>query len=169
MLDLPGDRQAFIGIGGGSDCIQASVLALMGGKTACAISIRTAKTASQGASGKMGEERSVQNHGGEVAPGVFRITPQTTGSGRFVEFIPADRLPVYLIIDRGDGSLTAQIEAALTDFGGVDTVVAVDTGGDSLYRTTVTDATKATPDQDIASLKAVNALRGPRLLSCIVA
>ena len=113
----------------------------------------------------MGEERKVENHGGEVAKGVYRITPETTGTGRFLESIPAGDVPIYLVIDYKDGKLTDQIQAAMDDFGGVQTVVAVDTGGDALYRTSVDDQTKATPDQDLASLKAMSKLQGVKIYS----
>ncbi|MBI3441990.1 MAG: hypothetical protein HY052_09380 [Proteobacteria bacterium] len=99
----------------------------------------------------------------------FRITPETTGSGRFLESIPADKVPMYLVIDAKDGRLQEQIQAALDDFGKVDTVIDVDTGGDCLYRTGVTDATKATPDQDLESLRAVSGLKVKTLLSCVIA
>lgn len=168
-LNIPGNKAAFIGIGGGSDCIQASILAILSGKPACVLSIRANKTSSQGNSGQIGEERTVNNHGGEVARGVVRILPETTGSGRFLESIPAGKLPVYLVIDYKDGKLHEQIQSALNDFGGVDTVIGIDTGGDSLYRTTVSDATKATPDQDLESLKAICRLEGQSVFSYVVA
>ncbi len=166
---IQGDRLAFIGIGGGSDCIQAAILSRLSGKPSCVISIRADKTSSQDASGKMGVERTVEHHGGEIADGVYRITPETTGSGRFFESIPATGTPTYLVVDKKDGRLTDQIQAALTNFGGVQSIVALDTGGDALYRASVSDQTKATPDQDLASLKAVSQLRDTKLYSMIMA
>lgn len=164
-----GERLAFIGGGGGSNCIQAAILAILSGKTACVISVRTEKTLSQGNSGEIGDKRTVANHGGEVAKGVFRIKSETTGSGRFLENIPADKLSVYLVIDAKDGRLHEQLQAAIDNFGCVDTVIDVDTGGDCLYRTSVADASKATPDQDLESLKAVSNLNVPNLYSCVIA
>lgn len=169
-MNFPGEKFAFVGGGGGSDCIQASVLAELTGKPACVISVREDKTSSQNPdSGAMGESRTVQNHGGEVSPGVFRIKPETTGSGRFFENLPAERWPMYLVVDSKNGRLREQMQAALDDFGGVDTVVDVDTGGDCLYRTSFFDATQATPDQDLESLIAVSGLNAPNLLSCVIA
>jgi hypothetical protein len=167
-LHISGEKIAFVGIGGGSDCIQAAILALLSGKAACVISIRAEKISLQDTTMANGENRSVLNHGGELAKGVFRIHAHTTGSGRFLESIPAEKLPVYLVVDYKDGSLSAQIETALKDFG-ADSVVAVDTGGDSLYRTQVDDKAKATPDQDIASLTALCLLKNYALFSCVVA
>lgn len=167
---LSGDRLAFVGIGGGSDCVQAAMIAKLSGKDACVISIRAETTGSQGASGKIGEKRTVENHGGEVSEGVYRVTPETTGSGRFLEAIPVELgLPTYLVIDRQDGSLSDHISSALRDFSGVQTVYAIDTGGDSLYRTSVSDQTKATPDQDLASLSALAELGLSSVYSVIVA
>lgn len=169
-LDMPGTRLAFIGGGGGSDCIQAAILGLLSGKPACAISVRTEKTQSQGASGVIGDRRRVEGHGGEIAPGVYRILPGSSGSGRFLEHIPAALLPMYLVVDAGDGRLQAQLQAALDDFGGVDGVIDVDTGGDCLYRSGIETASdKATPDQDLATLRAVRGLKAKHLLSCVIA
>lgn len=170
MPDFAGHRLAFVGIGGGSDGIQAAVLALLTGKPACVISIRSHRTSSQHPlSGQMGVERTVHNHRGELTRGVYCITPETTGSGRFLEFIPARDVSVYLVIDYQDGRLCQQIGVALDDFGAVDHVIAVDTGGDALYRAGSTDGTVATPEQDLASLRALSALQSVALTSCIIA
>ncbi len=171
---FPGEKQVYIGIGGGSDCIQAAALAVLGGRNAAVISIRRNKLCSQTESDEIGASRTVENHGGEVCfkgSDVYRITPETTGSGRFVESIPAAHLPTYLVIDRQDGMLSRQIWAAVNDFGGCDSVIALDTGGDCLYRVAqATDvAGQTTPDQDIASLLAIRELQGAALYSCVVA
>lgn len=76
---------------------------------------------------------------------------------------------MYLVLDNEDGSLTSRIEAALKDVGGVDTIVAVDTGGDALYSTSVSSAAKATPDQDLRVLKALHSLQGPRIITAEIA
>ena len=170
-----GRRAVFVGIGGGSDCLQAAQLALeSSAAAACVISVRTAITASEGASGKTGEDRTVVQHGGEIVPGVFRILPEATGSGRFLENLPADRLPVYLVLDRLDGQLLTQITAALDDFGGAEVLVAVDTGGDALHRVPSAsgdpadaqapgqDAVRSTPDQDLRVLETLNGLSATR-------
>ncbi len=170
---IPGNRIVPIGIGGGSDCIQASLVSDLlksaGKDCPCVISIRAGKTGSQSATGGIGEQRTVENHGGEIKQGVYLITPETTGSGRFLENVPAGEIPVYLVIEQEGVSLTEQIDSVLAAAGSVDTVVAVDTGGDALYSTTSDDNAKATPDQDLRSLEAINGLDGVQKLSCEIA
>lgn len=170
-MKISGKRQAYIGIGGGSDCVQTSILGLLNGQDCCAISIRQSKLGSSVKLGMKADKRRVENHGGEVGAGVYRITPETIGTGRFLENIPAAYMPSYLIIDYQDGRLSAQMEMAIDDFGGVDTVIAVDTGGDALYRTGFADETliDTTPDQDLASLLALQELRGMDLYSIVIA
>ncbi len=174
LTQIPGKKVATIGMGGGSDAIQAAMVGkLLAGadKTpACVISIRKGKTSSQSATGAIGEERTVQDHGGEIASGVYKIKPETTGSGRFLENIPAEQIPTYLVVDDGtEQQLTEKIQAALTDVGGIDTVISVDTGGDALNSTTGQDIAKATPDQDLRSLQAINKLTGVNKISCEIA
>jgi hypothetical protein len=164
----------FIGGGGGSDVIQAAQLALLSRQRAAIVSIRTAKTGSLGKNGKQDEQRSIENHGGEIFPNVFIVTPQSTGSGRFLESIPATELPTYLIIDSNDDQLTQQLEAVLAHVPSViQTEVAqavlVDTGGDILYRNSFANSARATPDQDLRSLHAVNKLKYVKKSTMIVA
>jgi hypothetical protein len=161
---FPCGRTAFIGIGGGSDIIQAAQLGLLlKEKPACFISIRSQKIGSQGAAGKINDVRFVHHHGGEIFPGVFRIMPDTTGTGRFLEHLVAGAgVPVYLVLKQSTELLQKQIQSAVAHAGGADNIVAVDTGGDCLYVKSPQkhiDA-KTTPDQDFASLKAINALAG---------
>ncbi|MFH0873747.1 MAG: DUF1152 domain-containing protein [Candidatus Komeilibacteria bacterium] len=173
LTEIPGKKIVVVGIGGGSDCVQAALLAELLKKSEkecpCVISVRTEKTGSQGAGGKVGEKRTVENHGGEIKKGVYLITPKTTGSGRFLENIPTSDIPVYLIIEQDGIGLSEQINSVLEQVGGVDTVVAVDTGGDALYSTTGHDETKATPDQDLRSLQAISNLSGVQKISCEIA
>jgi hypothetical protein len=112
LLSLNSSGVAYVGIGGGSDSVQAAILALLEGKPACVISIRTAKTASQGVDGRMGQDRTVSNHGGEIVSGVFKILSETSGSGRFLENLLADQVSTYLVIDAQDGRMPSQIQAA---------------------------------------------------------
>jgi hypothetical protein len=84
---------------------------------------------------------------------VFRILPESTGSGRFLENLPADEVPMYLVFDKLDDGLGPRLQAALDDAGSPEYAIAVDTGGDALYRTTVADAVRSTPDQDLRVLK----------------
>lgn len=99
---LPSGRSVYIGIGGGSDVVQATQVATIAEKPiACIISVRANKTQSQGDKNtQIGMKRTVENHGGEVVPNVYRIRPETTGNGRFMENIPARiGAPVYLVLD----------------------------------------------------------------------
>ena len=162
---LPKGKSAFIGIGGGSDCIQAGQLAFLNPKQAsCIISIRTDKTQSQGKqSQQVGITREIINHGGEISSGVYKILPQTTGTGRFLEnLVAGTAIPVYLILDKQDGLLVQKIQSAIQHAGGADNIISVDTGGDSLYlsHTNNLNSAKATPDQDYTSLKAISELQG---------
>lgn len=162
-------------MGGGSDCIQAAILAKLleqSGKTvSCVISIRSSKPSSQDGSGNTPDKRTVENYKAQIFPGVYLISEETTGSGRFLEHIPAAEVPVYLIVDddRVNPTLAMKIRAALNDTGGAHTVIAVDTGGDALYGTAQQDQAKATPDQDLRSLQAVSRLSDMNLFSCIIA
>jgi len=92
-------RVVLIGIGGGSDCIQASQIALLLHRNySCSVnavvSIRTFKPSSQGSSNTIATRRTIENHDGEVggenASGVFRVKGNSTGSGRFLENIPIE-------------------------------------------------------------------------------
>ena len=153
------DKIAFIGGGGGSDVVQASILSILSGKQAFAISIRASQTTSPGPDNKVNQARVVEGYEKLVTDGVYKISPETTGSGRFLEALPAKQVTIYLVIDAKDGKLTDQIQAAIDDFGGVDRAVMVDTGGDCLFQdATVYDIAKASPDQDLASAKAISGL-----------
>lgn len=156
---LPHGRSAFIGIGGGSDCVQAMQLSRMAHeKPACIISVRADKTQSQSAkSNLVGQDRTPIRHGGIVTDGVYRVTPETTAPGRFMESMIAGKgVPVYLVLDNGE-HLKEQLEAVLKEVGSVQNVIAVDTGGDCLYvnETNGLNNAETTPDQDYRSLKAI--------------
>lgn len=166
LNEIPGKRIAVIGIGGGSDGIQAAMLAsiLPADKEVVAVlSIRTSAPGSAIASGQTSASRTITNHGGEVVPGVFRVTQTSTGTGRFFENLPAEKFKSYLVIDEENNTLAARIQAALHDAGGADTVIGVDTGGDALYpMPSIAEGEKlsahATPDQDLRVLQALKNL-----------
>jgi hypothetical protein len=172
--DLQGKRVVVIGIGGGSDSAQAAQLGYLlkdaGKEVASVVSVRTARTGSQGKSGSVGQDRALLQHGGEVASGVFKILPETSvEEGRFFENLAANDFPSYLIKDHEDGTLVSQLEALLDSLGTVDCIIAVDTGGDALYPTvTSTDVSKATPDQDLRVLRALQQIGIPGL-TCEIA
>jgi hypothetical protein len=66
-------------------------------------------------------------------------------------------------------TLTSKLETLKNHLGNIDTVIGVDTGGDALYSTTVVEQAKATPDQDIQVLEAINSLEGVDTLSAEIA
>jgi len=170
--EIPGDRVGLIGIGGGSDGIQAAQMAAMlkgsGKSVPFVISVRTEKTNSLVKGNTIGAPRTVENPAEVVGDGVFKIGPQTTGSGRFLENLPASDVPMYLVIDRGDGKLQANIQKAMRHAGGATTTVAVDTGGDALFGKNGKGA-EATPDQDRRVLQALAGLKGTKILTAEIA
>jgi hypothetical protein len=173
LRDLAGDRFAVVGMGGGSDGVQAAVIAqLMGdaGKDCPAVmSIRTAKPQSQTSDGVIADRREVRNHGGEIAEGVYRITTQTTGSGRFLEHLPAGEVPMFMVQDDERTSVAEKLRAVIDHVGGVDAIIGLDTGGDVLQvPSDGQSAAVTTPDQDIRSLQAIRKLAGPIAKYCMI-
>ena len=167
---LAGRRVAFVGLGGGSDGLQAAQVALScAAHPACVVSVRTSRTASESATGAVGECRTIESHGGEIAPGVFRVLPASRGNGRFLEHLAAEHLPTYLVLDDGSGGVAARIMAAVHDAGGADTLVSVDTGGDSLSPPDLHGSTGITPDQDLRVLRALSGVLGSETLSLVLA
>lgn len=162
LKTIAGTKVGTIGIGGGSDGIQAAMLAKMlqkRGKTVpFVISVRTSETGSAISGGVAGEHRSIVNHGGVVTEGVYIITPETTGSGRFLENLPAHDFRSYLVLDSQDGTLPSRLQAAIDHAGGADSIVGLDTGGDALYSAVSVEGAKATPDQDLRVLQALGEL-----------
>lgn len=160
---LPGYHLGLVGIGGGSDGVQAAILGLMlkqvGKQIPFVISVRTVHSE--------GEARTVHNHGGEITAGVFRITPETTGSSRFLESRMAEVAETFLVLDAQDGRLADQIRAVLLVTGGADHLVAVDTGGDSLYDEMAVSTSAATPDQDRRVLSALPSVGLPTMTAVI--
>lgn len=166
-------KTVVIGMGGGSDCIQAAILAKImqqkGIQCSDVISIRTNKTASQDSKGNMGEERTIQNATRLVDKDIYLISSETTGSGRFLENVPAEELNVYLIIDREDGNLKQKIEKTLAVIGDVENLIGVDTGGDVLYPLIETsNQSITTPDQDRRVLETINSIQGINKKCCII-
>jgi len=169
---IPGKKIVTIGIGGGSDGVQAAQVAraLKADKQiAAVISVRTSKPTSQTANGQIAASRTIENHGGEIAPGVFLVLPTSTGSGRFLENLPAEVFPTYLVIDEQNGTLAARLRAALAHAGQPDTIVAVDTGGDALFSEKVEEGARATPDQDLRVLNTLAGLKEFKVLTAEVA
>ena len=100
---LSGVRTAFIGIGGGSDCLQASQLAFVSGAIpACVISVRESDPL---------DPRTVGDHGGEIYPNVFKILSKSIGTRRFLEYLPANKIPVFLVLDERKRRFTNNAKA----------------------------------------------------------
>lgn len=165
LEDIAGNTCAVIGIGGGSDCIQATQLASIlpaDKKVSALISVRTAKPSSSGASGNMEEARLVSN-AQLIEKGVYKLSPESTGTGRFFENLPAQLYPTYLVIDENKSALLVKrLEAALAHAGGCETIIAVDTGGDALFpvKNAVDQQGHSTPDQDLRVLQALQHFEG---------
>ncbi len=173
LSQLPGKRIVCIGIGGGSDVVQAAMLGKIlneaGKECPAVISVRTEITGSQGKDGKTGEKRTVNNPKDKIASGIYTIGEKSSGSGRFLENVPASQFDVYLVVDKAGESLEKKIETVLKNVGNVDAIIAVDTGGDALYKATSENNAKATPEQDLKVLQALSRLSNIDKLSCEIA
>ena len=156
---LRGKKIVVVGMGGGSDCLQAAMLGKVldrkfGSKTSAVVSVRSAKHTVTGAGEQIGS-----------ASQEITSDTQAVGSWRFLENIPLEQTeasetppPVYLlssiepIIVGGDvGELVKRT--------GAEVVIGVDTGGDSLYRVEQSAGLKkvdSTPDQDLNVLQALS-------------
>ena len=173
LAQISGEKIVLVGIGGGSDAVQAAMLgkllARSGKKIEYIASIRTARTGSQTTTGEMGQQRKITNPGAEIVPNVITMTSDTRGDGdRFFENLFVDQFPSCIILDERDEDLTAKVQAVV-DAVGADTVIAVDTGGDGLYSEADQDFAKATPGQDLRSLDAINRVNVTNKLSCEIA
>ncbi len=166
LAEMPGKKVGVIGIGGGSDAVQAGIMGKLltsqdPKKDAIIISIRSQYTRSQDMAGNMNLPRTVENYEEEIAPGVYIVTPTSTGSGRFVENVPAIDMRSVLIISE-EGRLEEQLQSVVDKFK-LDTVIALDTGGDALLPQADLSS------QDAWSLTAINNLPRVKKLSCEVA
>lgn len=121
------------------------------------ISVRTAKTGSQGLNGKLDEDRTPKN-ATKIADGIFLINPSTEMNGRALEPLISDQILTYLILIDEEADVTKQLTILQHHIGNINTIIGVDTGGDALYSTSGHDQAKATPDQDILVLKAIDQL-----------
>lgn len=167
LAEIPGKKLGVIGIGGGSDAVQAGIVGKLltsqdPEKDTIVISVRSKYTRSQDANGKMNLVRTVEDYEEEIAPGIYVVTPKSTGSGRFVENVPAVDMKSILVISDGGDELQAQLQM-IVDRYDLDTVIAVDTGGDALLPQADLSS------QDAWSLTAINKLSNVTKLSCEVA
>jgi hypothetical protein len=162
LEQLAGKRVVVMGMGGGSDVIQAAVMARLleqaGKECAGIISVR-------------GSARGVMNHGGKLAEGVYRTTPQTTLDTRYFEDLPpSEGYETMLVLnDPSRYDIEQQLQAAI-GAARADAVIAVDTGGDALYFNEAaegTDLSVASPDQDHCVLAALRSVSGVQQYTAI--
>lgn len=154
---LRGKRVIFVGMGGGSDGIQAAMLSNLfqekyGSQTAAIVSVRS-------------NEKPLVNVGRQVGEKMVEITAATQAEGgwRFLENIPAEggiiAAPVF-VLNSADTQVVQDDLSALARDAHADVIIGVDTGGDSLYgdNTSSVDQVVTTPDQDHAVLAAIASL-----------
>ncbi len=174
LEEIPGEVVIPIGIGGGSDIVQAATLRTLLTKTKkipAMISVRALRADQKKnldaearrkpellemiMSGVYKLRRSQQYR--EHSAGFDRDLQGLFSSGRFYESIVAEDCPIYLVVDEGNSELTAKIEKALADIGGVQTLIAVDTGGDALAKESGQDASVLQALADVSNVEIVTA------------
>lgn len=114
LAELPGSNYAVVGIGGGSDCLQAAQLGALlekaGKQVSAVISVRTAQTPEG--------SREVKNPLAVLEEGrAYQIGPETSGNGRFLENLPASQKPTYLALEAGEGKLDQTFAKILAQAG----------------------------------------------------
>lgn len=151
LLDYPRNT-LFVGIGGGTDVVQASILAeLTGNKNV--LSIRGAYTAST----SVREKREILNPEKKINDAIFKIDANTDCVGRFVEAAPLKiAKDVYIVLDDENPQNLEENITQLLTYLNVQKVVLVDTGGDVLFNFVdkEDESVFSTPDQDIRVLQA---------------
>ncbi len=176
---ISGSNVVVVALGGGSDCIQATMVGkflLKGCKNV--ISIRTKNTSSQNEKGEMNKQRKISNPKEVLAEGVYLCDIETNGEGRFFENMPSQiGMNSYLVIDEEDGKLFSKIQTVIEHIrknvgDNIDTILGVDTGGDCLYPIKKDSINaETTPDQDRTGLEAIMQFEnlGFKVFNCIVA
>lgn len=150
-------RVIFVGMGGGSDGIQAAMLSKLfqekyGSQTAAIVSVRS-------------NDKPLVNAGRQVGEKMVEITSATQAEGgwRFLENIPAEgggiEAPVF-VLNSADTEIVQADLSTLAKDANADVIIGVDTGGDSLYSDAASsqDQVVTTPDQDHAVLVAIGNL-----------
>ncbi|KKY19186.1 hypothetical protein UCRPC4_g04560 [Phaeomoniella chlamydospora] len=190
---------AGVGTGGGSDIISVSIIGHLfrrsGVDMDLLISTRSARTSSQGkpGSGKIGSKREIMSHGGNALDrwckpiaDTYKVVDGTTSEGRDLETIPLGRHEhVWIVLDHGgeqahhsSPSLRDQLQGVIAHYIRknddenvlIDTVLAVDTGGD-VFGSLAPPASKhfagyghqvatrhSTPDQDTRTILTLSQL-----------
>lgn len=172
LAALPGSTFIVGGMGGGSDVVQAAHLASLlqqAGKQVKGIfSVRTQQTGSQDKDGKSGQVRTPLN-ATFIAEGVYRMQPDTFMQGRTLEPLVAEKYPTYLILLTQGAEPSPQLRSLIAHLGGADTLLGVDTGGDSLFSHHTSELSRFSPDQDITVVRAIGDLKEIKTLSALIA
>lgn len=154
---LHGKRIIYLGMGGGSDGIQAAMLSKLhqqhhAVQPTAIVSVRNFAADSN---------KQLAHTGRQIGDALAEITKETTkvGDWRFLEDIIAKDetiAPVYLLNSIEPEQIAHDLQILIRETG-ADAVCGIDTGGDVLYRANTTiDATTSSPDQDYAVLTALH-------------
>ncbi len=170
---LRGKRLLLVGMGGGSDGMQAAMLGKLleqkyGAVTSGIVSVRTG-------------DKPLLDLGRRVSTATNEITSATAAQGdwRFLEKILVEgdqgHPPVFMLHSAEAATVTANLRELAEDVG-AEIVIGVDTGGDSLYLAAADEHSQVatTPDQDHSVLEGLAALGGEedaieRTLSVVIA
>ncbi|MGW7041908.1 DUF6829 domain-containing protein [Streptomyces avermitilis] len=167
---LRGEVGVVIGIGGGSDCVQAAMLRLLfkrrfGMRDACVVSVRRPEHQLRDPAPRLGTATV------EILAGA-----RAAGSWRFLEDVPleGDDPARMVLLSALDPETVRDDIATIAAMNGATVLIGVDTGGDSLYRESAdVHRADASPGQDHRVLAALAALAAghPELtvLSTVVA
>ena len=164
---IPGKRVAIVGMGGGSDIVQATQMARLlqqdGRECAGLVSVR-------------GSIKSMVNYERQLTGGVYQTNHATsTPDGRYFEDLPAGLgYNTFAVLNNPvnpQHDLDAQLHTVLSELN-ADTIIGVDTGGDVLYRKERSElnGAVASPDQDqrvLAALCGVGAAHNKRVMAAI--
>ena len=154
---LRGKRIIYLGMGGGSDGIQAAMLSKLhqqhhAVQPTAIVSVRNFAA---------DNNKQLAHTGQQIGDALAEITKETTkvGDWRFLEDIIAKDetiAPVYLLNSIEPEQIAHDLQILIRETG-ADAVCGIDTGGDVLYRANTTiDATTSSPDQDYAVLAALH-------------
>ena len=154
---LHGKRIIYLGMGGGSDGIQAAMLSKLhqqhhAVQPTAIVSVRNFAADSN---------KQLAHTGRQIGDALAEITKETTkvGDWRFLEDIIAKDetiAPVYLLNSIEPEQIAHDLQLLIRETG-ADAICGIDTGGDVLYHAnTAIDPTTSSPDQDYAVLAALH-------------
>lgn len=157
--ELPDAKAILVGMGGGSDAIQAGLIGQLmrhnGKNVSAVVSVRV----------HPGDDKVQIKDAIPIAPDVYQVTANTVAqvgsTGRFLEKAMVRNFLTYLVLDREKGDLKNQLEKihqVLADDHPY--FIGIDSGGDSLTRIEIDSGQgfQATPDRDHQVLRALTTL-----------